>query len=101
MPLKASVAQVADHVEHIRSVAGLEHIGLGGDHDGCDRMPIGLENVAGYPRLPDELAARGWTQADLEKLTGRNILRVLRLAEEAAAEPLWPRTLIARQREPQ
>jgi membrane dipeptidase len=87
---EATIAQVADHVEHVRTVAGVDHVGLGGDYDGCDRLPVGLEDVSGYPRLLGELAGRGWGQGDLEKLTGRNILRVLRSAEEAASEPLWP-----------
>ncbi|GID92014.1 membrane dipeptidase [Amorphoplanes digitatis] len=89
---EATIAQVADHVEHVRDVAGVEHVGIGGDYDGCDRLPTGLEDVSGYPRLLAELASRGWSQADLERLTGRNILRVLRAAEQAAPEPLWPRS---------
>ncbi|MEV4640884.1 dipeptidase [Actinoplanes sp. NPDC049548] len=87
---EATIAQVADHVEHVRETAGVDHVGLGGDYDGCDRLPAGLEDVSGYPRLLAELAARGWAAADLEKLTGRNILRVLRAAEEHATEPMWP-----------
>jgi membrane dipeptidase len=87
---EATIAQVADHVEHVRAVAGVDHVGLGGDYDGCDRLPVGLEDVSGYPRLLAELAERGWSQGDLEKLTGRNVLRVLRETEEAAEEPLWP-----------
>ncbi|GAA3350021.1 dipeptidase [Amorphoplanes nipponensis] len=87
---EATIAQVADHVEHVRAVAGLDHVGLGGDYDGCDRLPAGLEDVSGYPRLLAELARRGWGQPELEKLTGRNIMRVLRETEEAAEEPLWP-----------
>jgi membrane dipeptidase len=86
----ATVAQVADHVEHAREVAGVEHIGLGGDFDGTDTLPAGLDDVAGYPRLLAELAARGWSEAELEALTGRNILRVLRESERLAEEPLWP-----------
>jgi membrane dipeptidase len=89
---EVSVAQVADHVEHAREVAGVEHIGLGGDYDGVDRQPKGLEDVSGYPRLLHELARRGWSQADLEALTGRNVLRVLREAEFRAEAPLWPTT---------
>jgi membrane dipeptidase len=87
----ATVAQVADHVEHVREVAGVDHIGLGGDFDGTDQLPAGLEDVSGYPRLLRELADRGWSEPDLEKLTGRNMLRVLRETEQAATEPLWPR----------
>jgi membrane dipeptidase len=86
----ATIAQVADHIEHAREVAGVDHIGLGGDYDGTDALPAGLEDVTGYPRLLSALADRGWTAADLEKLTGRNMLRVLRVTEEAAGEPLWP-----------
>lgn len=87
---EATVAQVADHVEHLREAAGVDHIGLGGDYDGCDRLPVGLEDVSGYPRLLAELATRGWTAPELEKLAGRNVLRVLRAAEEHATEPMWP-----------
>jgi membrane dipeptidase len=87
----ATLAQVADHVEHARDVAGARHVGLGGDFDGTDDLPEGLEDVAGYPRLLAELARRGWPAADLADLTGRNVLRVLREAEEKATEPLWPR----------
>ena len=86
----ATLAQVADHVDHAREVAGVDHVGLGGDFDGTDDLPVGLEDVAGYPRLLEELAGRGWSASDLERLTGRNVLRVLREAEEQAAEPLWP-----------
>ncbi|GAB1691706.1 dipeptidase [Krasilnikovia sp. M28-CT-15] len=87
---EATLAQVADHVEHAREVAGLEHIGLGGDYDGTDRLPVGLADVSGYPRLLAELVQRGWSEAELEKLTGRNVLRVLRATQEAAQETLWP-----------
>ncbi|MFI5493783.1 dipeptidase [Actinoplanes sp. NPDC051859] len=87
---RATVAQVADHVEHLREVVGADHVGLGGDYDGCGLLPDGLDDVAGYPRLLAELASRRWTQPELEKLTGRNILRVLRAAEAHATEPMWP-----------
>ena len=87
---EVTLAQVADHVEHAREVAGIDHIGLGGDYDGVDVQPAQLADVSGYPRLLGELAGRGWSRADLEALTGRNILRVLRAAEEIATEPLWP-----------
>ncbi|GLW71591.1 dipeptidase [Kitasatospora phosalacinea] len=88
---EATAAQVADHVEHAREVAGPAHLGLGGDYDGVDRQPADLPDVAGYPVLLRELAARGWSAAELEALTGRNVLRVLREAERRAEEPLWPR----------
>lgn len=86
----ATIAQVADHVEHAREVAGVDHLGLGGDFDGTSTVPEGLEDVSGYPRLLQELADRGWSEPELEKLTGRNVLRVMRATEEAATEPLWP-----------
>ncbi|WP_432841899.1 dipeptidase [Dactylosporangium sp. CA-092794] len=78
------LALVADHVEHAREVAGVEHVGIGGDYDGVDWQPAELADVSGYPRLLGELAGRGWSAADLEALTGRNILRVLRDAEAVA-----------------
>jgi membrane dipeptidase len=84
------IGLVADHVEHARAVAGVEHIGLGGDYDGVDRQPAELADVSGYPRLLRELAARGWSHAELAALTGGNVRRVLREAERLAAEPLWP-----------
>jgi membrane dipeptidase len=87
-----TVAQVADHVEHAREVAGVDHIGLGGDYDGTDIQPVGLDDVSGYPRLLAELAGRGWSEPDLEKLTGRNVLRVLSETEKLAEEPLWPQS---------
>jgi membrane dipeptidase len=87
-----TIAQVADHVEHARDVAGIDHVGLGGDYDGTTDLPAGLEDVSGYPRLLAELAARGWPEADLDKLAGRNVLRVLRETERLAEEPLWPRS---------
>ena len=73
----ATVAQVADHIEHVREVAGLDHVGIGGDYDGCDVFPAGLEDVSGYPRLIDELLSRRWSESELAALTGENILRVL------------------------
>jgi membrane dipeptidase len=87
----ATGSQVADHVEHARDVAGIDHIGLGGDYDGTDIQPVGLDDVSGYPRLLAELADRGWSEPELEALTGRNVLRVLRETERLAEEPLWPR----------
>lgn len=86
----ATIDQVADHVEHAREVAGVDHIGLGGDYDGTDILPEGLEDVSGYPRLLSELAGRGWSAGDLAKLTARNMLRVLGESERLAQEPLWP-----------
>jgi membrane dipeptidase len=75
---------VADHVEHAREVTGVAHVGLGGDFDGTEYLPAGLQDVSTYPALLAELADRGWSDADLEGLTGGNILRVLQAAEDAA-----------------
>ncbi|MFL5575785.1 MAG: dipeptidase [Gemmatimonadaceae bacterium] len=81
----ATLAQVADHVEHIRKVAGVDHVGIGGDFDGITETVEGLEDVSKYPALFAELARRGWSDADLRKLAGENVLRVLRQAEEVSA----------------
>jgi membrane dipeptidase len=75
---------VADHVDHVRKVAGVDHVGLGGDYDGNDAWPEGLEDVSGYPRLMTELARRGWSDEDLGKLASGNVLRAMRRAEEVA-----------------
>lgn len=80
----ATVEDVADHVDHIREVAGVDHVGLGGDYDGVPAQPRGLEDVSGYPHLLEVLAGRGWTVSDLTALTGRNILRVLQAADDRA-----------------
>ncbi|RFA15360.1 membrane dipeptidase [Subtercola boreus] len=80
---RVTVSDVADHVEHARSVAGAAHIGLGGDFDGTDEFPTGLEGVDGYPVLLEELARRGWSAASLAALAGGNILRVLRETDAA------------------
>jgi membrane dipeptidase len=72
-----TVIDVADHVDHIRDLIGVDHIGLGGDYDGIPAQPQGLADVSTYPNLLDELARRGWSASDLAALTGRNILRVL------------------------
>jgi membrane dipeptidase len=82
---QSTLAQVADHVEHIRQVAGVEHVGLGGDFDGTPDVTVGLEDVSTYPALFAELLARGWTESDCAALAGGNLLRVLRAAESFAA----------------
>ena len=82
--IQVTVAQVADHVEHVRKVAGVEHVGLGGDYDGNDSWPVGMEDVSGYPKLFAELARRGWSEQDLARLANGNVLRVLRQAEDVA-----------------
>ncbi len=88
----ATIDDVVAHLEHVREVAGIDHVGIGGDYDGVDRLPEGLRDVTGYPRLLAALAARGWSPAELGKLTSGNILRVLDVADEvvrdlAAAPP--------------
>lgn len=80
----ATLAQVADHIEHVRAVAGIDHVGIGGDYDGSASFPAGLADVSRYPALFAELLARGWTESDCAALAGGNILRVLRDAEAAA-----------------
>ncbi|MFS0695071.1 dipeptidase [Streptomyces nitrosporeus] len=82
----ATVATIADHLDHMREVAGIDHIGIGGDYDGTAFLPTGLEDVSGYPNLVAELLGRGWSDADLAKLTWRNAVRVLRDAEAVSRE---------------
>jgi membrane dipeptidase len=80
----ATLAQVANHIEHVREVAGLDHVGIGGDFDGTDQLPEGLADVSCYPALIAELLGRGWSEEDCRRLAGGNILRVMREAEAAA-----------------
>ncbi|WP_291984223.1 dipeptidase [Luteitalea sp.] len=82
---RATLTQVADHIDHIRKVAGIDHIGLGGDFDGITSVVQGLEHVGTYPALIAELGRRGYSSDDLAKISGRNILRVMRGAEATAA----------------
>jgi membrane dipeptidase len=81
----ASLKQVANHIEHVRDVAGIDHVGIGSDFDGIDTVPQGLEDVSKFPELFAELIRRGWSDGDLKKLAGQNLLRVLRGAEATAA----------------
>jgi membrane dipeptidase len=82
---RATLAQVADHIDHIRKVAGVDHIGLGGDFDGITSVPVGLEDVSTYPALVAELLRRGYADSDVQKILGGNVLRVMRQAERVAA----------------
>lgn len=81
----ATLAQVADHIDHIRDVAGIDHIGIGGDYDGISSLPVGLEDVSTYPMLTAELVRRGYSDEDILKILGRNVLRVMRESEAVAA----------------
>ena len=79
-----TLAQVADHVEYIRRVAGIDHVGLGSDFDGIPDTPVGLEGVDHYPALLEELMRRGWSDADIAKLAGENLLRAMAAAEQVS-----------------
>jgi membrane dipeptidase len=82
---KATISQVADQIEYVRKIAGVDHVGIGGDFDGITDVVVGLEDVSKYPSLFAELAHRGWSDEDLRKLAGENILRVMEKAEQVAA----------------
>jgi membrane dipeptidase len=82
---EATLAQVADHIEHIRQVAGVDHVGLGSDFDGIPETPRGLEGVDKYPDLLVELMRRGWSDGDVAKVAGANVLRVMADCEHVAA----------------
>ena len=82
---RATLKDVADHIEHVRRVSGAEHVGIGSDFDGVDDdLPVGLEDQSTYPALFAELIRRGWSDADLRKLAGENVLRALARAEQVA-----------------
>jgi membrane dipeptidase len=89
----ATLSQVADHIEHLRAAAGVDHVGIGSDFDGIESVPIGLEDVSKFPDLLAELARRGWSDDDLAKLAGRNFLRVFQEVGAVAAR-------LQREREP-
>jgi membrane dipeptidase len=79
-----TIGQLADHFDHVRRLAGVDHIGIGADYDGNADWPAGLEDVSRYPYLFAELIRRGWGDADLKKVAGGNVLRALRGAEATA-----------------
>ena len=81
---RASIDDVVAHIQHVRDVAGIDHVGLGGDFDGVGALPVGVEGVDAYPRILAALMARGWTEADIRKLSGENVLRVMRQVEAVA-----------------
>jgi membrane dipeptidase len=82
----ATIEQVVAHLEHVREVAGIDHVGIGGDYDGTDTFPLGLEDVSGYPRLVAALLERSWSEADVAQLVRGNTLRVMRDVEAVARE---------------
>lgn len=82
----ATASTVADHLDHMRETAGIDHLGIGGDYDGTAFTPDGLNDVSGYPNLIAELLDRGWSRADLAKLTWQNAVRVLGAAEDVARD---------------
>lgn len=82
----ASIEQVVAHLEHVREVAGIDHVGVGGDYDGTDTFPVGLEDVSGYPRLVAALLERSWSESDVAKLVRGNTLRVMRDVEAVARD---------------
>jgi membrane dipeptidase len=82
----ATISQVADHIDHVREVAGADHVGIGADYDGTPRLPAGLEDVSRYPALFHELHRRHWSEKDLKALAGGNILRVLHDAEDYSSQ---------------
>ncbi|GIK47375.1 MAG: membrane dipeptidase [Alphaproteobacteria bacterium] len=84
-PPRVSVGDLADHIEHIARVAGRDHVGIGSDYDGVSYLPEGMGGVEAYPTLFAELIRRGWSESDLAKLAGGNLLRALRAAERVAA----------------
>jgi membrane dipeptidase len=82
---KVTIAQVADHVDHVRKMAGIDHVAYGSDFDGISSTPAGLEDVSKFPALTAELLRRGYTELEVKKVLGMNLLRVMRAAETAAA----------------
>jgi membrane dipeptidase len=92
---KATIADVVAHIQHVRDVAGIDHVGLGGDFDGVDSLPEGITGVDAYPRILAALMANGWTEADIRKLAGENALRVMRAVEAVAAAKAAERPSLA------
>jgi membrane dipeptidase len=82
---RATLSDVADHIDHVKKIAGAAHVGLGGDYDGITDVVEGLEDVSKYPELLAELMRRGWTDAELKGLAGENVLRAMLQAEKVAA----------------
>jgi membrane dipeptidase len=85
VPVATSVADVADHIDHVVRIAGVDHVGFGSDFDGVSQLPHGLEDVRGYPNLIAELLRRGYTEAEIRQICGGNLLRVWEAIRAAAA----------------
>ncbi|HEY3913583.1 MAG TPA: dipeptidase [Verrucomicrobiae bacterium] len=85
-PRKATLLDVADHIDHVRAVAGIDYVGIGSDYEGFHNPPAGLEDVSCYPALLAELLRRGYSEEDIKKVAGQNLLRVLRAAEQTARQ---------------
>jgi len=83
---RGSYRNVADHIDHIKNVAGIDHVGIGSDFDGITMWPVGLDDVSSYPRLTDELLRRGYSETDIHKILGANVVRAFRQAGEVAAQ---------------
>ena len=84
--VRATIDQLCAHIEHVRDVAGIDHVGIGSDYWGMHDGPVGLEDASGFPRLFAALILRGWNDDDLKKLAGQNLLRVMRQVESVAAQ---------------
>jgi membrane dipeptidase len=84
--IRGTISDVADHIDHIRKVAGIDHIGIGSDFDGITAWPVGLDDVSSYPRLTEELLRRGYSEEDVYKILGANVLRAFRRAGEVAKD---------------
>ena len=93
---QATLADVVAHIQHVRQVAGVDHVGLGADFDGIGSLPEGVGGVDAYPRILAALMEAGWTEADIRKIAGQNLLRVMRAVEAVAASKAGERPSTAR-----
>ena len=83
---RPTLADVADHIDHIKNLIGIDYIGIGGDYDGMPPGPVGLEDVSTYPALFVELLRRGYSDSDVAKIAGKNVLRVMKDVEKVASK---------------
>ena len=91
----AGIADVVAHIQHVRDVAGIDHVGIGGDFDGVTSLPVDVQGVDSYPRILAALMAAGWTDSDIRKLAGENVLRVMRAVEAVAESKAGERPSLA------